>query len=469
MRRPLLGPVLLALALRLAARPRHGPRGRRTSSATSAWPATSSTSRGTRTRRSGSTPTPRRGRPSRRRPSGSRGAASGSFAVNVKLPVLAADLLLVALLAAAARAGRASPLAPWLYAAPPRERPRRRRPRAVRRDPARSSSCSPSRPSPAAGATPRRSPSPPRSPRSRSRSSRSPSSPSTRGASWRSAARYAALALAPGALLLLPFAIADAGALRRELLAYGGIADFGWTGVWRGPPSGWRRAPCRAARPASGRRPRLRLEGRSSSRAWAALVARGARAAGCGSPPQRAVSRRCSRSRPSTACRARSTCCGRCRSASCARAARRRCTPRRRRPGSSASTSSSPPASSRPAPLDGDAAARAGRLWLVGAAATLAPRLLLAWLVAVVREGRARRACAPRPTRSDAALDLALALTHHLEGRDEPRTARRARGGARGSSGAPASPAPSCTSRRGAPRPASARGRGRGRAGGGGS
>ena len=43
----------------------------------------------------------------------------GSFAVNVKLPVLAADLLMVAVLFAAARAGRASPLAPWLYALHP--------------------------------------------------------------------------------------------------------------------------------------------------------------------------------------------------------------------------------------------------------------------------------------------------------------------------------------------------------------
>jgi hypothetical protein len=51
---------------------------------------------------------------------------------------------------------------------------------------------------------------------------------------WRSAARYCALALGPGALLLLPFAIADPEALRRELFAYGGIADFGWTGVLRG-------------------------------------------------------------------------------------------------------------------------------------------------------------------------------------------------------------------------------------------
>jgi hypothetical protein len=35
-------------------------------------------------------------------------------------------------------------------------------------------------------------------------------------------------------LLLLPFAIADPAALRRELFAYSGIADFGWTGLIRG-------------------------------------------------------------------------------------------------------------------------------------------------------------------------------------------------------------------------------------------
>lgn len=46
--------------------------------------------------------------------------------------------------------------------------------------------------------------------------------------------RYAALATAPVALLLLPFAWMDAGALGRELFGYGGVADFGWIGVWRG-------------------------------------------------------------------------------------------------------------------------------------------------------------------------------------------------------------------------------------------
>jgi hypothetical protein len=157
----------------------------------------------------------------------------GSFAVNVKLPVLAADLLLVALLAAAARAGRASPFAPWLYAVHPvsllvgaahgqfdalpllflllaleaLERGRRDL-SALALSAAIAMKSFPVLALPFLALDVR--------------------------ASWRSAARYAALALAPGALLLLPFAVADAGALRRELVAYGGVADFGWTGVLRG-------------------------------------------------------------------------------------------------------------------------------------------------------------------------------------------------------------------------------------------
>ncbi len=47
-------------------------------------------------------------------------------------------------------------------------------------------------------------------------------------------ARFAALAVLPVALLLVPYALADFGALRRELFGYGGIADFGWIGFWRG-------------------------------------------------------------------------------------------------------------------------------------------------------------------------------------------------------------------------------------------
>ena len=47
-------------------------------------------------------------------------------------------------------------------------------------------------------------------------------------------ARFAALAVLPVGLLLVPYALADFGALRRELFGYGGIADFGWIGFWRG-------------------------------------------------------------------------------------------------------------------------------------------------------------------------------------------------------------------------------------------
>jgi hypothetical protein len=157
----------------------------------------------------------------------------GSFPVNVKLPVLAADLLLVALLAAAAGAGRASPFAPWLYAAHPVSLlvggvhgqfdaipllflllateallRGRRDASALALAAAIATKSFPVLALPFLAFGTRE--------------------------SWRSAARYAALALAPGALVLLPFAIADFGSLRRELFAYGGIADFGWTGVLRG-------------------------------------------------------------------------------------------------------------------------------------------------------------------------------------------------------------------------------------------
>ena len=55
----------------------------------------------------------------------------------------------------------------------------------------------------------------------------------------RAVLRYAALCLGPVILLLLPFALHDFGALRRELLGYGGVADFGWIGLVRG--LGWLR------------------------------------------------------------------------------------------------------------------------------------------------------------------------------------------------------------------------------------
>jgi hypothetical protein len=54
------------------------------------------------------------------------------------------------------------------------------------------------------------------------------------GSNRRARARFAALVLAPVLLLLLPYAAADAGALRRELFGYGGVADFGWIALSRG-------------------------------------------------------------------------------------------------------------------------------------------------------------------------------------------------------------------------------------------
>jgi hypothetical protein len=155
------------------------------------------------------------------------------FALAVKLPVVAADLLIVAALAAMAAAGRASRLAPWLYAVHPvsvlvgsvhgqfdaiplllvlvaveclaRER---RDASALALALAIATKSFPVLLVPflAAG----------------------------RGAGLRPALRYTVLALAPGALLLLPFAIADAPALARELFGYSGIADFGWTALARG-------------------------------------------------------------------------------------------------------------------------------------------------------------------------------------------------------------------------------------------
>jgi len=56
----------------------------------------------------------------------------------------------------------------------------------------------------------------------------------TPGMTVRARIRFAALAVLPVALLLVPYALADFGALRRELLGYGGIADLGWIGFWRG-------------------------------------------------------------------------------------------------------------------------------------------------------------------------------------------------------------------------------------------
>jgi alpha-1,6-mannosyltransferase len=160
-------------------------------------------------------------------------AGIGSFAVNVKLPVLAADLGIVALLARAAGLGLAAPGAAWLYALHPvsllvtgahgqfdaiplgflllavlfAERGR----------PAASALAL------GAGIATKSFP-----------VLALPFLAFAGGASPRAAIRYAATALLPCALLLAPFAVADAAGLRRELFAYGGIADFGWAGVARG-------------------------------------------------------------------------------------------------------------------------------------------------------------------------------------------------------------------------------------------
>jgi len=47
-------------------------------------------------------------------------------------------------------------------------------------------------------------------------------------------ARFVGLATLPVALLLVPYLAHDAGAVSRELFGYGGVADFGWIGAWRG-------------------------------------------------------------------------------------------------------------------------------------------------------------------------------------------------------------------------------------------
>lgn len=46
--------------------------------------------------------------------------------------------------------------------------------------------------------------------------------------------RFVALALLPVAVLLIPYLVHDASAVGRELFGYGGVADFGWIGAWRG-------------------------------------------------------------------------------------------------------------------------------------------------------------------------------------------------------------------------------------------
>jgi hypothetical protein len=157
----------------------------------------------------------------------------GRFAVNVKLPVLLADLAMVAVFAQASALGMASSGAAWLYAFHPvslligsahgqfdaiplvfllaavllLERGRR----------------DASALALAAGIASKSFP-----------VLALPFLALAGGASAQAAVRYAVLALAPGAVMLAPFAAIDPVALRRELFGYGGIADFGWTGVLRG-------------------------------------------------------------------------------------------------------------------------------------------------------------------------------------------------------------------------------------------
>lgn len=157
----------------------------------------------------------------------------GRFEVLVKLPPLAADLAIVGLLAALAAAGAASPLAPWLYALHPvsvlvtafhgqfdalalafvlvaLEAARRGRAdlSALALAGGIAFKSFPVLLVPLLAVGP--------------------------GVGLRHASRYALLATAPVALLLLPFALADPAALRRELAGYGGVADFGWIGLVRG-------------------------------------------------------------------------------------------------------------------------------------------------------------------------------------------------------------------------------------------
>jgi hypothetical protein len=157
----------------------------------------------------------------------------GSFPIDVKLPVLLADLLIVAALVAAGRAGRAPPAAAWIYAVHPVSV-------LVTGFHGQFDAIALLFVLLALGALARG---------RRDASALSlaaaigtksfpvlllPFLAFAGGASWRRATRYALLALAPVVVLLLPFAVADFAALRRELVAYSGIADFGWTGLLRG-------------------------------------------------------------------------------------------------------------------------------------------------------------------------------------------------------------------------------------------
>jgi hypothetical protein len=309
----------------------------------------------------------------------------GTFPVDVKLPILVADLFLVTALVRAARAGRASPAAGWIYAAHPvsvlvtgfhgqfdgavllfvmlaldaltRER---RDLSALLLSAAIALKSFPVLLLPFLALDGR--------------------------SSWRAASRFAVLALAPVALLLLPFAIADFSALRRELLGYSGIADFGWTGLVRGVE--WL---------ATGRLPR------SEARFWpvATLASKALFLSAWGALVAALAARRL-RLSPERACLAAIL-------AFCVfygslsaqyllwavplgvlRPSR----------GFALYTVAAAaglvgfylflaPGVLPPAPLQGGAAGRAGALWVVGVAATLA--VSAAWLRGLLREGRSAR------------------------------------------------------------------------------
>jgi uncharacterized membrane protein len=157
----------------------------------------------------------------------------GSFPVDVKLPVLFADLLIVIALVAAGRAGRAPPASAWLYAVHPVSI-------LVTGFHGQFDAIALLFVLLALGALARGQRDASALLLAAAIGTKSfpvllvPFLAFAGAASWRKATRFVILALAPVALLLLPFALADLPALRRELLGYSGIADFGWTGLVRG-------------------------------------------------------------------------------------------------------------------------------------------------------------------------------------------------------------------------------------------
>ena len=198
----------------LAAHPGRGPRRGRRAALPEGRAATSSTSRGTRTWRRGSIRIRRSGSGSRRAASGWPAPPACSFAVLVKLPVLLADLGIVVLLARWWRAlgsTRACPARGLAVRPPPGQHPRDRVSRPVRFRACCSSSSCPCGSTNPAGSTPAPCPCPPPSRRSPFPVLLLPFLILSLGAAR--AVRFALLATVPVALILVPYAIADFGAL----------------------------------------------------------------------------------------------------------------------------------------------------------------------------------------------------------------------------------------------------------------